>query len=125
MGEVFIGIKKDSQERVAIKKLHTFFKGKDRLPTILNEINVMESSKHANIVNFIGAYSVGEELWVMMEYMDKGSLYDLDKNNIRLEEKHMACVLKQVSIIKPSPLSPAATSRPRIHPQPQACTPRY
>jgi serine/threonine protein kinase len=64
VGEVFIGTKYSSGEKVAIKKLQTFFKGKDRLPMILNEISVMANSTHPNIVNYIASYGVGEELWV-------------------------------------------------------------
>jgi hypothetical protein len=99
MGEVFFATRKGSgsnSRKVAIKKLQTFFKGKDRLPTILNEINVMAHSKHPNIINYIGAYQVEQELWVCMEYMDKGSLYDLVRLNIKLDEKHMAYIIKQI-----------------------------
>jgi hypothetical protein len=98
MGEVFFATRKSSgsNRKIAIKKLHTFFKGKDRLPTILNEINVMAHSKHPNIINYIGAYQVDQELWVCMEYMDKGSLYDLVRLNIKLDEKHMAYIIKQI-----------------------------
>ena len=85
-----------SHKKVAIKKLQTFFKGKDRLPTILNEINVMAHSKHPNIINYIASYQVDQELWVAMEYMDKGSLYDLVRLNIKLDEKHMAYIIKQI-----------------------------
>jgi len=64
VGEVFIGTRYDTGEKVAIKKLQTVHKGRDRLPMILNEINVMANSKHPNIVNYIASYSVGDELWV-------------------------------------------------------------
>lgn len=103
MGEVFFAtIKRQgaggsgSHKKMAIKKLQTFFKGKDRLPTILNEINVMAHSKHPNIINYIASYQVEQELWVAMEYMDKGSLYDLVRLNIKLDEKHMAYIIKQI-----------------------------
>lgn len=96
MGEVFFATRKGSSRKVAIKKLQTFWKGKDRLPTILNEINVMAHSKHPNIINYIASYQVDQELWVCMEYMDKGSLYDLVRLNIKLEEKHLAYIIKQI-----------------------------
>lgn len=100
MGEVFFATFKrpgsSSTKKVAIKKLQTFFKGKDRLPTILNEINVMAHSKHPNIINYLASYQVDQELWVCMEYMDKGSLYDLVRLNIKLDEKHMAYIIKQI-----------------------------
>ena len=97
VGEVFIGTKRDSGDKVAIKKLQTFFKGKDRLPMILNEVAVMASSAHPNIVSYMGCYAIGaEELWVLMEYMDKGSLYDIVKMCIKLEEKAIAYVVREI-----------------------------
>eukprot|EP01122_Echinamoeba_exundans_P001625 TRINITY_DN11645_c0_g1_i1.p1 TRINITY_DN11645_c0_g1~~TRINITY_DN11645_c0_g1_i1.p1 ORF type:complete len:830 (+),score=177.25 TRINITY_DN11645_c0_g1_i1:105-2594(+) len=97
VGEVFIGTKRDTGDKVAIKKLQTFFKGKDRLPMILNEVAVMASSAHANIVSYMGCHAVGtEELWVMMEYMDKGSLYDIVKMCIKLEEKSIAFIVREI-----------------------------
>lgn len=97
VGEVFIGTKKESGDKVAIKKLQTFFKGKDRLPMILNEVAVMASSSHANIVSYMGCHAIGnEELWVMMEYMDKGSLYDIVKMCIKLEEKSIAFIVREI-----------------------------
>ncbi len=36
---------------------------------IINEIIVMKANKHPNVVNFLDAYLVTEELWVTMEYL--------------------------------------------------------
>lgn len=96
MGEVFVGIKYSTKEQVAIKKLPTSFKGKNRLPTILNEINVMAHSHHENIVNYIASYHLKDELWVCMEYMDKGSLYDLVKLRTKIDEKYMAYIVQSI-----------------------------
>ena len=42
------------------------------LLTIINEIVVMKANKHPNVVNFLDAYLVNEELWVTMEYLPGG-----------------------------------------------------
>jgi len=44
---------------------------------IINEILVMKGSKHRNIVNFIDSYILKGDLWVIMEYMEGGSLTDV------------------------------------------------
>ena len=52
---------------------------------IINEILVMRESKHKNIVNFIDSYLFAGELWVIMEYMEGGSLTDVVTTNIMSE----------------------------------------
>ncbi|KAJ8120667.1 hypothetical protein O1611_g10309 [Lasiodiplodia mahajangana] len=52
---------------------------------IINEIIVMKESIHPNIVNFIDSYLCGGELWVIMEYMEGGSLTDVVTFNIMTE----------------------------------------
>lgn len=49
---------------MAIKKLSTVRRNKDRLAFILREIEIISSSAHPNIVRYIGCYTVGPELWV-------------------------------------------------------------
>lgn len=51
-------------QRVAIKKLQIMRKGKNRLFVILNEVNVLAQSQHPNIIQYVGTYEFGEELWV-------------------------------------------------------------
>lgn len=35
----------------------------------------MKASKHKNVVNYIDSFLVRADLWVVMEYMEGGSLY--------------------------------------------------
>ncbi|GAA6064181.1 hypothetical protein JCM10212_002923 [Sporobolomyces blumeae] len=45
---------------------------------VVNEIVVMRENQHPNIVNFLDAYLVHDiELWVIMEFMEGGSLTDI------------------------------------------------
>jgi serine/threonine protein kinase len=57
---------------VAIKQMNLGLQPKKEL--IINEILVMRENKHQNIVNYLDSYLVGEELWVVMEYLAGGSL---------------------------------------------------
>eukprot|EP01129_Flabellula_baltica_P015580 TRINITY_DN7994_c0_g1_i1.p1 TRINITY_DN7994_c0_g1~~TRINITY_DN7994_c0_g1_i1.p1 ORF type:complete len:620 (+),score=154.26 TRINITY_DN7994_c0_g1_i1:42-1901(+) len=98
VGEVFFAEDKITKELVAIKKLQIDRKGKSRLKLILNEISIMAISKHRNIVNYLDTYRVERELWVVMEYMAGGSLYDITKlwPKVRLPEKDIANITHEV-----------------------------
>ncbi|NXM51560.1 PAK1 kinase, partial [Gymnorhina tibicen] len=67
---------------VAIKKISLLRESSSEL--CVNEIQVMRDNKNANLVNYIDSYLVDEELWLVMEYMDGGSLHDV------IRETHMA-----------------------------------
>ncbi|NXX23846.1 PAK3 kinase, partial [Podargus strigoides] len=60
----------------------------------VNEIQVMRNNKNANLVSYVDSYLVGQELWLVMEYMDGGSLHDVIRE-IRLAEGEMAAVFRE------------------------------
>eukprot|EP00736_Rhodelphis_marinus_P005740 Rmarinus@m.21263 len=74
-GTVFVAIHRQTGEQVAIKR--SMMDKTVNLNAITNEIAMMKSSNHANIVRYFGSYIVGMELWLAMEYMPRGSLADL------------------------------------------------
>lgn len=69
--------------QVAIKQMKLEKQPKKDL--IVNEIIVMRQSKHRNIVNFIDSYIHQGDLWVIMEYMEGGSLTDVVTYNMMTE----------------------------------------
>jgi len=78
-----------------------------RKELIVNEILVMKESQHPNIVNFLDSYLVkGNELWVVMEYMEGGALTDIIENNT-LEEDQISSISMEVC---PPPLTPTLSS---------------
>jgi serine/threonine protein kinase len=82
-------------KKVAIKEMDLTTQPRKEL--IVNEIMVMKESRHPNIVNFLNSYLVrGNELWVVMEFMEGGALTDIIENNT-LEEDQIACISNEVA----------------------------
>ncbi len=91
-GGVYTGHERGTNRLVAIKQMNLEQQPKKDL--IINEILVMKESSHPNIVNFIDSYLCGGELWVVMEYMEGGSLTDVVTFNI-MTEGQIAAVCKE------------------------------
>lgn len=68
-----------------------------RKELVVNEILVMKESTNPNIVNYLDSFLVrGQELWVVMEYMEGGALTDVIDNN-KLSESQIAIICFEVS----------------------------
>lgn len=93
-GGVFTAYENGSNKCVAIKQMNLEQQPKKDL--IINEILVMKDSKHKNIVNFMDSFLVRGDLWVVMEYMEGGSLTDVVTFNI-MSEGQIAAVCREVS----------------------------
>lgn len=93
-GGVFTAYEAGTNRCVAIKQMNLDLQPKKDL--IINEILVMKDSKHKNIVNFMDSYLHGLDLWVVMEYMEGGSLTDVVTFNM-MSEGQIAAVCREVS----------------------------
>ena len=82
-GGVYTAFEVGSNRCVAIKQMNLEQQPKKDL--IINEILVMKDSKHKNIVNFLDSFLVRGDLWVVMEYMEGGSLTDVVTFNMMSE----------------------------------------
>jgi p21-activated kinase 1 len=92
-GGVFTAYEVGTNNCVAIKQMNLELQPKKDL--IINEILVMKDSRHKNIVNFMDSYLHGPDLWVVMEYMEGGSLTDVVTFNI-MTEGQIAAVCREV-----------------------------
>jgi p21-activated kinase 1 len=92
-GGVYTAYQVGTNALVAIKQMNLESQPKKDL--IINEILVMKESKHKNIVNYIDSFLYRGDLWVIMEYMEGGSLTDVVTANI-MTEGQIAAVCREV-----------------------------
>ena len=95
-GGVYTANENGTNRCVAIKQMNLEQQPKKDL--IINEILVMKDSKHKNIVNFMDSFLIRGDLWVIMEYMEGGSLTDVVTYNM-MSEGQIAAVCREVCII--------------------------
>ena len=98
-GGVFTAYQVGTNRSVAIKQMDLDMQPKKDL--IINEIHVMRASRHINIVNYVDSFLYKlfyeNELWVVMEYMEGGSLTDVVTVNL-MTEGQIAAVSREIAL---------------------------
>ena len=93
-GGVFTAYQVGTNLSVAIKQMD--LDEQPRKYLIINEILVMRASRHQNVVNFIDSFLFKNELWVVMEYMEGGSLTDVVMASL-MTEGQIAAVSRETA----------------------------
>ncbi|KAG9313006.1 STE/STE20/PAKA protein kinase [Chiua virens] len=93
-GGVYTAYQVGTNLSVAIKQMDLDKQPKKDL--IINEILVMRASRHPNIVNYIDSFLHKNDLWVVMEYMEGGSLTDVVTANL-MTEGQIAAVSRETA----------------------------
>ncbi|XP_068855777.1 serine/threonine-protein kinase PAK 3-like [Aphelocoma coerulescens] len=90
-GTVYKGLDRATGGEVAIKKMSLRGQNRERA---VNEILVLKDKKNPNIVSSLDSFLVDEDLWLVMEYMDGGTLQDVVRQT-RMAEGEMAAVSRE------------------------------
>ncbi|NXI30999.1 PAK1 kinase, partial [Sterrhoptilus dennistouni] len=77
---------------VAIKKIN--LRGLRNKEVTVNELMVMKKNRSPNLVSYLDSYLLHEELWIVMEYMDGGTLSSII-NEIQMSEVEIAAVSRE------------------------------
>ncbi|XP_074403758.1 serine/threonine-protein kinase PAK 1-like [Zonotrichia albicollis] len=91
-GDVFKALNTATGGEVAIKKIQLQGLRKNKLK--VNELIVMKVNRNPNLVSCLDSYLVGEELSLVMEYMDGGTLSDVISQTY-LSEDEMAAISRE------------------------------
>lgn len=92
-GLVYLATQISTGNKVAIKVISNVSQA--NLSTLENEIAMMSTSQHNNVVGYVGAYMKNNALWVIMEHMDGGSLTEVI-SICKMTEPQIAAVCKEV-----------------------------
>ncbi|XP_062824259.1 serine/threonine-protein kinase PAK 6 isoform X2 [Anolis carolinensis] len=92
-GIVCIAREKHSGRQVAVKMMD--LRKQQRRELLFNEVVIMRDYQHDNVVEMYKSYLVGDELWVLMEFLQGGALTDI-LSQVRLNEEQIATVCESV-----------------------------
>ncbi|XP_051966396.1 serine/threonine-protein kinase PAK 4-like [Xyrauchen texanus] len=99
-GIVCIATIKTTGKLVAVKKMD--LRKQQRRELLFNEVVIMRDYHHENVVEMYNSYLVGDELWVVMEFLEGGALTDI-VTHTRMNEEQIATVclsvLKALSVL--------------------------
>ncbi|KAF7700041.1 serine/threonine-protein kinase PAK 4 [Silurus meridionalis] len=99
-GIVCIATVKSTGKLVAVKKMD--LRKQQRRELLFNEVVIMRDYHHENVVDMYNSYLVGDELWVVMEFLEGGALTDI-VTHTRMNEEQIATVclsvLKALSVL--------------------------
>ncbi|XP_030634377.1 serine/threonine-protein kinase PAK 4 [Chanos chanos] len=92
-GIVCIATVKSTGKLVAVKKMD--LRKQQRRELLFNEVVIMRDYHHENVVEMYNSYLVGDELWVVMEFLEGGALTDI-VTHTRMNEEQIATVCLSV-----------------------------
>eukprot|EP01059_Diplonema_ambulator_P028116 TRINITY_DN46831_c0_g1_i1.p1 TRINITY_DN46831_c0_g1~~TRINITY_DN46831_c0_g1_i1.p1 ORF type:complete len:483 (+),score=84.26 TRINITY_DN46831_c0_g1_i1:36-1451(+) len=92
-GEVYRAVDA-SGTPVALKKIN--IKQATDIATLENEISLMQTCRHGNVVQYRSCYRKGRAIWIAMELMDGGKLTNVLSPDNRFTEPQVAYIMKEI-----------------------------
>lgn len=93
-GVVFKAQDKDTKETVAIKRI-----SREKIRNyqrFLNEINALKTLDHPNVIKLFEIYEDDEYVYLVMEYLSGGELFEYIVDQEYLDERQTANIFKQI-----------------------------
>eukprot|EP00210_Caulerpa_lentillifera_P000084 g80.t1 len=78
-GRVFKAFDKEDNKFVAVKQIPLLGVSKEQLNGVVGEINLLKNLDHTNIVQYFDSVKTNNHLYIILEYMETGSLAGLIK----------------------------------------------
>jgi len=91
---VKVGVDKKSKEKVAVKLVNKSLVEKEE--TLANEIDILGSIDHKNVVSLRAIFDTDDTLFIVMELMEGGELYDEIVKRKTFTEKDAAEITRQL-----------------------------
>jgi serine/threonine protein kinase len=94
--EVRVGNDKETGEAFAIKIIKKKEYDPKEMEYILREVNIMKSMSHDNVVNTFDIFDSKEYLYIVLEFMEGGELFDVIANAGTFSEQNASQVMRDV-----------------------------
>ncbi|KAJ8752853.1 hypothetical protein K2173_008588 [Erythroxylum novogranatense] len=98
-GHVFVGFNSENGEMCAMKEVTLFSddaKSKESAKQLMQEISLLSRLRHPNIVQYYGTETVGDKLYIYLEYVSGGSIYKLLQDYGQLGELAIRSYTQQI-----------------------------
>lgn len=95
-GTVYKGLNTETGSFVAIKQVSLRNCTKDQIENIKSEINLLKKLDHKNIVKYIDHKETKSKLYIIIEFVENGSLQDIVKKFGKMKESLVSMYVGQV-----------------------------
>ena len=96
ISEVYLGIDKNTNKKYAIKIINLKKVSEAEHLAINREINIQKNLQSSKIVKLFGSYKKKDNLYLVLEYIKNGNLYDLSKKK-NFSENEIIKIFKNIT----------------------------
>lgn len=93
---VFKALNSETGEFVAVKQISSSGMTKEQMTALASEVELMKLLKHPNIVNYLESITTKEYLYIVLEYVENGSLASILKRFGSFSEQLVSIYIAQV-----------------------------